>query len=234
VVSLDVVGRGKSDWLDVADSYSYATYVPDTVEFIEYICKERNVEKIDFIGTSMGGLIGMMLKSFNLATGQRIRRMVINDVGASITAKCTNRLRDTMLKYPTFADLAEAEKYINERYSTGEELSTQALVHLVKHLIVQAGNGRYRLHYDPSISQVFGKEAAVNDVPLWDFWKSVTCPVLLLHGVNSDLLTDELIVEMQKVKPTDMQVIHFPNCGHAPSLMDKTQIRTVVDYLLHK
>ena len=103
--------------------------------------------------------------------------------------------------------------------------------HLALHSVRPLPTGGYRLAYDPEIALPFRGNAEIEDVELWDIWQGVRCPVLLLHGEQSQLLLPEIITQMQAIHPT-MQVATIPNVGHAPVLMNEQQIQLIKDWFL--
>jgi len=246
VANIDVLGRGNSEWVDPS-LYSYATYVPLLAAFIEFWATEKNVQKIYYIGTSMGGIIGMMLFTSHKNIANRIEKMVINDIGAIVPKPGLVRLGKYVANDPRFASLQEAKEYIKEVYSHFGVLSEEQWDHMTKYSIKADGTA-LRMHYDPAIGKAFANTPA-NDIDLTSFWESITCPVLLLHGLQSDLLTgaeysgvylilnvDEIIAKMRTFGPalkSKLQVEHFDKCGHAPSLMTDDQMQCIQHYLFN-
>jgi len=230
VACIDILGRGKSDWLNSHESYSYSTYIPLVAAFIEFWTTEKGVHKLDYIGTSMGGIIGMMLFTTAKNTAKRIAKFVINDIGSIVPKEGLLRLGEYVGKSAQFNDMQEAQEYIKRVYSQFGLLTDGQWEHITKYS-VNNDKGQLCLHYDPIIGQAF-QAALTDDIDLSSFWVAVTCPVLLLHGTNSDLLTNEVIAKMQNSGSSILQVMHFSGCGHAPALMSQDQISCIEDYLL--
>jgi pimeloyl-ACP methyl ester carboxylesterase len=217
----DIVGRGESDWLANPANYNYTQYITDMTALIA----RTGAESVDWVGTSMGGLIGMLLAA---ETNTPIRRLVINDVGPFIPRAALQRIGAYIGKSPVFDDLKGVEKYLREIYSPFGDLTEENWRHLAHHGARTMANNKLGLAYDPAIAQAF---LAVNqDVDLWWAYDRVRCPVLLLHGLDSDVLLASIAREMTQRGPC-AEMIEFPGIGHAPALMNSTQIAIVAEFL---
>ena len=148
VVCPDVVGRGKSDWLGDPAGYGYPQYLADSAVILGHLGAESGAPGIDWIGTSMGGLIGMMLAA---QSGNPIRRLVINDVGPFIPAAALRRIGDYVGKAFRFPDFAAAEAHFRKAHAPFGDLSDAQWRHLTEHSVVVAPDGGFRLAYDPAI-----------------------------------------------------------------------------------
>ncbi len=222
VVCPDVVGRGRSDRLADPGGYGYPQYLADMATLIARL----NVEALDWVGTSMGGLIGMMLAA---QAKTPLRRLVINDVGPFIPRAALRRIGDTLGRDPLFGDLAAAEAYFRAVHAPFGALTDLQWRHLTEQSLV-AAEGGYRLAYDPAIAAPFQGED-LEDVDLWPLWDAIGGPVLVLRGAESDLLLSETAAEMAERGPK-AEVVEIPGCGHAPALMDEGQLAIVRDWLL--
>lgn len=221
VIEFDVVGRGRSGWLADKSDYNYATYLKHMDALLAY----RGLEQVDFIGTSMGGLIGMMLAAREESP---IRRLILNDVGPVIPGAALTRMGEHVGKDPRFPRLQDAAEYFKEVYAEFGVPDDLAWSDLTLHSTTRQEDGTYALHYDPAIGDVFTDDMA--DVKLWDIWDQVKCPTLVLRGENSELLTRETAQRMTKSGPK-AELVEFPGCGHAPSLMVEDQIKVVHEWL---
>ncbi len=221
VLCPDVVGRGDSDRLADPTLYGYPQYLAD----MNALIARAGAARVDWVGTSMGGLIGMMLAA---QANSPIRRLVINDIGAFIPKAGLERIAGYVGKDPRFASLAEAEAALRRTANTFGLKTDSEWRRFTERSVVPAGQGQYALAYDPAIAKGFG--AAIKDIDLWAVWDKVRCPVLVLRGAQSDLLTAETAEEMKHRGP-GCTVIEFPDCGHAPALMDPAQIKPVRDWL---
>ena len=223
VASMDVVGRGASDWLADYSGYGYAQYLPDAAALIARL----DVEQVDWVGTSMGGLMGMMLAA---RPNSPIRKLVINDIGPFIPKGFLGRIRNYVGTDPHFADVAELEAYIRKIHGSFGPMSDGQWRHLAEHSARPLEGGGYGLAYDPSIAKAAFSPEGPEDVEMWDVWEEVKCPVLVLRGAKSDLLLPET-VERMKVSGPGCLAADIPGCGHAPSLMPADQIAIVRDWL---
>jgi len=219
----DIVGRGASDWLDDPKDYGYVQYVQDMLAWLQHL----KLETVDWLGTSMGGIIGMLIAA---QANSPIRRLILNDVGAMIPKTALERIASYLTQpAPNFATLAIAEQYIRKVHAPFGPLSDAQWRHLSEHSLRPALSGGLQLAYDPSIALAFqGTQVDVSLQPVWD---ALRCPILVLHGAESDLLLPETLAQMQASQP-QAQVVSFPGIGHAPALMAAEQIRVVHDWLL--
>jgi pimeloyl-ACP methyl ester carboxylesterase len=219
VIAPDMVGRGASDWLADAGGYGYPQYCTDTTALIARL----GVDEVDWVGTSMGGLIGMMLAA---QPNSPIRRLVLNDIGFLIPRQALKRLAGYVGKDPTFPDLAGIEAYLRQVHAPFGPLDDDAWRQLAVHGHRKVPDGRYGLAYDPKIAQAFFGPIAA-DVNLKPVWDRVRCPVLLLRGAQSDLL----LPETARAMALKAELVEFPAVGHAPSLMMPDQIGVVRSWL---
>lgn len=219
----DVVGRGKSAWLPVPALYGYPQYCADMAALIA----RMGVDQVDWVGTSMGGLIGMTLAA---QPNNPIRRLVINDVGPLISKVGLQRIADYVGKDPVFEDVAAVEAYLRFTLMGLGRLTDGQWRHLAEHSARQRPDGLLGLAYDPGIADAF-KAQPMQDVDLWALWDRVTCPVLVLRGAESDLLTAETAEEMTRRGP-GARIIEIPHTGHAPALMSEEQIAVIRSFLL--
>lgn len=222
VVCPDVAGRGRSDWLPDAAQYSYPQYLSDMASLIARL----GVAAVDWIGTSMGGLIGMMLAA---QPGTPIRRLVINDVGPLLPQAAIARIAGYVGQDPRFARLEEVEAYLRQVHAPFGALSDADWRHLAINGHRRLDGGGFGLAYDPQIGAAF-KAAAGKDVDLWALWDRIACPVLVLRGATSDLLPPA-VAEAMKHRGPRATVVEIAGAGHAPSLMSADQIALVRDWL---
>jgi pimeloyl-ACP methyl ester carboxylesterase len=221
VVCPDVAGRGRSDWLP-AKQYSYPQYLADMAVLIARL----GPADVDWLGTSMGGLIGMQLAA---AANSPIRRLILNDVGPLIPKAALQRIGGYVGKDPHFASLDELEAYLRKVHAPFGPLSDQDWRHLALQGYRRRENGGFGLAYDPGIAESF-LAGMKNDADLWALWDRIACPVLVLRGATSDVLTAATAKEMQKRGPK-AKIIEFAGTGHAPALVAEDQIAAVRDWL---
>jgi len=221
VLCPDVSGRGKSEWLTHKEDYAYPVYCADMAALIA----RSGAQTVDWIGTSMGGLIGMFLAA---QPDSPVRRLVMNDVGAFIPKAALERLSNYVGKDPRYASFDEFEQYIRAVSLPFGPLTDTQWRHLAQTNGRQFEDGRWGPIYDPALGLAFGVAPA--DVVLWPFWDQVRCPTLLLRGAHSDLLLAPTAQEMTRRGPK-AKLVEFAGVGHAPMLMAEDQISVVKEFL---
>ena len=222
VVCPDVVGRGASDWLADPEGYVLHQYVADMACLVGRL----RVEAVDWVGTSMGGLIGMSLAG---RPRSPVRRLVVNDIGPFVPTAALRRLEAYLGVDPAFADLEAAERWLREVRAPFGLLSDEQWRRMAERTVRRAEGNGFRLHYDPRIAVPFARTAG-RDVDVWDVWDRITCPVLVLRGAESDLLLAATAEEMASRGPK-ARVVELKGCGHAPALVDAGQIDLVLRWL---
>jgi pimeloyl-ACP methyl ester carboxylesterase len=181
---------------------------------------------VSWVGTSMGGLIGMALAA---QSGSPVRRLVLNDVGAVITHASLERIAAYVGKAPAFASVEEAERYLRDIAAPFGPHSDAQWRHLTQTWLRKNPDGTWRPSYDPRI----GGPGLVpeKDLELWGLYDAVRCPTLLLRGESSDLLTRDTAGEMTRRGPK-ARLVEIRGVGHAPTLMHVEQIEIVRKFLL--
>ncbi len=222
VVCPDMPGRGRSEWLVDKSDYGYPVYLNDTAALLA----RTGADQVDWIGTSMGGLIGMMLAA---QPGSPIRRLVMNDIGPFIPKEGLARIAGYVGRCPTFTSMEALEQYLRTVAAPFGPLTAEQWRHLTVHNARVLNDGSYTLAYDPGIADSF--KGAIEDVDLWSVWDAVRCPVLVLRGAESDVLTHQDAKAMGERGPR-AHLIEFPGIGHAPALMTETQIAAVKEWLI--
>jgi pimeloyl-ACP methyl ester carboxylesterase len=221
VVCPDVVGRGESDALADPAAYGYPQYLADMAALLARL----DVAEVDWVGTSMGGLIGMMLAALPQTP---VRRLVVNDIGPFIPKAALADILAYVGKDPLFPDLAAAEIYFRTTYAPFGNLSDTQWREMSLYS-TRPTEGGLRLNYDPRIAEPF-QSTSVEDIDLWSMWDRISCPVLSLRGAQSALLLPETVEEMTRRSPRcDSREIS--DCGHAPSLKTDSHIAIVLDWL---
>jgi pimeloyl-ACP methyl ester carboxylesterase len=225
VVCPDVVGRGRSAWLRDKALYAIPQYCADMVTLLARL----EAETVHWLGTSMGGLIGMALAA---QEGSSISRLVLNDVGPVITAASVARIGEYVGRAPRFASVEQAEAFLRFVSAPFGLLSDAQWRHLTVHALRQAAEGGFEMAYDPGIAEPFRQAMGEGkDIELWPVYESVRCPTLLVRGADSDLLTAETARQMAERGPR-ARVAEIAGVGHAPMLMNDGQIAVVRDFLI--
>ena len=221
VLCPDMAGRGKSEWLTHKEDYGYPLYCSDMAALIA----RSGARQVDWVGTSMGGMVGMFLAA---QPNSPLRRLVMNDVGAFIPKKSLERLSGYVGKDPRYASFDEFEQYIRAVSAPFGPLTAAQWRHLAQTNGRQFEDGRWGPIYDPALGLAFSTAPA--DVVLWPFWDQVRCATLLLRGAVSDLLLAETAQEMTRRGPK-AKLVEFAGIGHAPMLMAEDQIGVVTEFL---
>ena len=222
VICPDVVGRGRSDWLRDPAGYTIPQYVADMMVLIARL----DVETVHWLGTSMGGLIGMVLASLE---NTPVTRLLLNDVGPEISSASIRRIGEYIGRAPKFDSIKDAEKYIRLVSAPFGALTDAQWRQLTESSLRLTPDGRLELCYDPSIGETFRRDAEAFD--LWPIYDRVRCPTLVVRGAESDLLTAQTVQAMVARGPRPA-VVEVPGVGHAPMFMDEAQIACVRDFLL--
>jgi pimeloyl-ACP methyl ester carboxylesterase len=228
VVCPDVVGRGRSDWLADPMGYAIPHYVADMVTLLARL----NAETVDWVGTSMGGLIGLGVASL---AGSALRRLVLNDIGPVIQAAALQRIGAYLglpVRWDTVEEAADAMWAISQGF--GPHTREQWLA-LSRPQLMDDGQGGVKPRHDPGIAVPFRaltpEIAALGEAALWQAWDRLKLPVLLLRGVMSDLLAHDTALAMTQRGP-QAQLVEFDAVGHAPTLVAADQRAAVERFLL--
>ncbi|MCC6530997.1 MAG: alpha/beta fold hydrolase [Burkholderiales bacterium] len=228
VVCPDIVGRGESDWLAVKADYAYPQYLADITALIARVTAHLPANAvIDWVGTSMGGLIGIALAA---QPRNPIRRLVLNDVGPWIPKEALARIATYVGKAPRFASLEDAQQYVRTVSAAFGPLADDEWRHLTEHNVKREPDGAWVMRYDPGIAAVFGAQPQ-SDISLWPLWERIAIPVLVLRGAQSDVLSHVTAEEMTRRGPK-ARLVEFAGVGHAPALMAPDQVDAVRAFLL--
>ncbi len=227
VVCPDVVGRGASDRLQDPTGYAIPGYVGDMVTLLARL----NAQTLDWVGTSMGGLIGLVLATL---PGAPVRRLVLNDVGPTIQMQALQRIGGYLgqpAHWASLDDAADALWAISQGF--GPHSRAQWLALTAPQLV--ADGAGFKPHYDPAIAVPFkgitAEMAAAGEAVLWQSYDRLRCPTLLLRGAESDLLSRETAQAMAERGPR-AQLHEFAGVGHAPTLVQPEQREVVHAFLL--
>ncbi len=227
VVCPDVAGRGRSDWLADPTGYQIPAYVADRVTLLARL----EAEELHWVGTSMGGLIGLGLAAL---PGSPVKRLVLNDVGPAIEAAALQRIGTYLGQPLRWGSVEEAADYLwSISASFGPHTREQWLT-LTQPMLRPDGDG-FKLHYDPAIAVPFRaitpESAKAGEAALWAAYDALRCPTLLLRGAQSDLLSRDTAQAMTQRGPK-ARLVEFQGVGHAPTLIDPGQVAAVREFRL--
>jgi pimeloyl-ACP methyl ester carboxylesterase len=233
VICPDVVGRGRSDWLADPQGYQIPAYASDMLTLLGHL----KPKTLDWLGTSMGGLIGLCVAAFAPTLGLNVRRLVLNDVGPVIQWESLVRI-GTYLGEPvcfdTLQDAADALLAISTTF--GPHTPEQWLA-LTRHMVRPLANGEIGLtmHYDPAIAipfrEVTREICEQGEAEVWKLYEGLQAQTLLLRGADSDLLSLATAQRMTQCGPR-AQLVEFAGVGHAPTLVADDQVQAVCEFLL--
>lgn len=236
VVSVDVAGRGKSDWLPDPALYQLPQYAADLVTLLMAL-KGQGAQTIDWIGTSMGGLIGIAVAAQAALTPAlhsfKPRKLVLNDVGPVIQWPALQRISSYLGADQRFASEQEAMDYMWQ-LSTSFGPHTPEQWRALSLPMIHADGQQFKLHYDPAIAvpvrATTPEAAAQGQAMLWQLYDAMTSDTLLIRGQDSDLISAETAQQMQERGPK-AKVVEFAGVGHAPTLVQPEQTKAVEDFL---
>lgn len=224
VVCPDLAGRGDSDRLADPMLYVVPQYVADMVTVIARL----DAESVNWLGTSLGGLVGMALAA---QAGTPVKKLVLNDVGARIARVALQRIGSYVGRTPAFASLEEAERYVRTISAPFGPHSDAQWRFLAETWVRKLPDGSWRAHYDERIAEAYQADKSDKDLELWPIYDAVRCPTLVLRGEQSDLLSRETAADMARRGPK-AKVVEIPGIGHAPTLLHAHQIAIVRQFLL--
>ncbi|MGD9507743.1 MAG: alpha/beta fold hydrolase [Geminicoccaceae bacterium] len=221
VIAVDVAGRGRSSWLADPQNYRVETYAAHLARLMDVL----GLGRVDWVGTSMGGIIGMVLAA---APDSRIDRLVLNDIGPAVDSATLAHIRSYLGLDLMFRDLGEVEAHLRTIHAGFGRLTDAQWAAMARTSSRGTPEG-LQLHYDPAIRAPFMADTA-GGIDLWPAWDAISCPTLVLHGADSPLLTGDILAEMRRRRP-EIEVVTFAGVGHAPALMAADQIDTIARWL---
>lgn len=221
VIAVDMVGRGHSTWLSNPEDY----LVPNYAAHISLFLSQLKLPRIDWIGTSMGGIIGIALAAQECSP---INRLILNDIGPFIAEAALMQIQTYLGVDQRFTNIEGVETHLRTIHAGFGPLSNAQWHHLAFHSARETSDG-WRLSYDPAI-RVSSRKLATGDIEMWQLWDKIRCPTYVLHGEESNVLLRKTVDEMQARGPK-ATVAHVQGVGHAPALMSHEQILTVERWL---
>ena len=222
VICPDVVGRGKSDWLKDHRNYNFLQYCAD----MNALLARLEVEEVHWVGTSMGGLIGLMLSAVE---GTPVRSLVLNDVGPELRHSELLRLGSYVGRTTAFDDFESLTDYYSSTYSGFGDLTRKQWEEMATYSSVER-DGQYHLHYDPKLGDAFRSSYSFMHFNLWKYWNTIKCPTLTFRGERSSFLTPVTVRKMKERGP-GTECIEVPNVGHAPMLNSKSEIQSIKNFI---
>ncbi len=232
VICPDVVGRGKSDWLQDPMGYQFAQYAGDMAVLLHNLNTQQPIQRLDWVGTSMGGVIGMLLAAQKLPVP--IARLVLNDIGPVVSWPAILNMKTYVGEVGKFQNVQAAADALWEISKSFGPHTSEEWLALSQNMVRRLDDGTYCLHYDPQlrvpIRAVTEEAAQAGQAALWQVYDAIQCPTLLIHGEQSELLSLEAVNEMTQRGPR-VQVATVKGVGHAPTLTHNDQIEFVLQFL---
>jgi len=220
----DLAGRGDSDRLADPALYAVPQYLADMVTLIARL----DTESVNWLGTSLGGLVGMALAA---QAGTPVKKLILNDIGPVIAREALERIANYAGERHVFASFGESERYMREIAAPFGPHSEAQWRFLAENWVRRNAEGAWQPHYDPQIGDSFRATVPEKDMELWHFYDAVRCPTLVIRGAQSDLLARSTAEQMRSRGPK-AKVVEIPGVGHAPTLLSAEQIAIVRDFLL--
>lgn len=225
VVCPDLAGRGDSDKLAEPMLYGVPQYLADMVTLVARL----DCEALSWVGTSLGGLVGMALAA---QPGNPVKRLVLNDAGPVVSRVSLERIATYVGAVPSFPTFDKAVEYVRTISAPFGPHSDAQWRTLTGNWVRQLPDGTWRPHYDPRMAIPYRAGLPEKgDLQLWPLYDAIRCPTLVLRGEQSDLLSRDTARAMMQRGPK-AQVVEIAGVGHAPSLMHDDQIAIVRDFLL--
>ena len=239
VVCPDVVGRGESDWLKDPMGYQLRGYAADILALLAQLHAQAPVVSLDWVGTSMGGLIGVAVCGTpGLPLPTAVRRLVLNDVGPAIQWQAIVRIGTYLGQAGHFGSVQEAADAmwaISQSFGPHTPEQWLALSRPMLRRVSDAADAKWRLHYDPAIAVPFKLEteesARQGEIMLWQLYDNIKAETLVIRGQQSDLLSVQTAQAMTQRGPR-ARLVEFAGVGHAPTLVAADQVAAVTGFLL--
>ncbi len=223
VIAIDYPGRGNSDYFVDKKHYNYYVYVKDTLLFL----KKLGINKPFWLGTSMGGVIGMAIASFY---PKIIRGLILNDIGPEMPIATLKKISKYASQEPTFTDLNLAKQHLKMIYKGSGIKDEEDWEFITQNSFKINNENQYQMNYDPAVTsgiQINPKKT--KDVDMWKIWRKISCPIFLVHGSKSDILLSSTVEKMQQTKQIELHRVEY--AGHAPALTNIDQIEPIKNWL---
>jgi len=236
IVCPDVVGRGRSDWLTDPMGYQVPGYTADMLQLLAQLSAQASVSTLDWVGTSMGGLIGMVICGTpELPLPVPVRRLVLNDVGPAIEWEALQRIGTYLGNTGRFESLQQAADAMWAISTSFGPHTPEQWLALSRPMVKSLPDGGFTLHYDPAIGVPFRnltqESAAQGQAALWQLYDNIRAETLVTRGAKSDLLSHETAQAMTQRGP-HARLVEFEGVGHAPTFVTDIQVEAVASFLL--
>jgi pimeloyl-ACP methyl ester carboxylesterase len=223
VISISYPGRGNSDYFINKKHYNYQVYIKDSFIFL----KKLGIQNPIWLGTSMGGLIGMAMASLK---PKIFKGLILNDIGPSLRGNVLAKIRKYAAIDSSFENFEAAKSHLKVIYSQFGIHKEEDWDYMTEHSFNIEEDGKFYMNYDPEI--VHGmqvNQAKPKDVNLWSVWNKIICPLMVVHGAKSDILDQTLIEKMKQTKNFHLHTVNY--AGHAPALVTEDQIQAIKSWV---
>ncbi len=218
----DLLGHGDSDWIPSDMVYEKELFLDQLADLIA----STGARRVGFVGTSYGGLMGIRLAARERSL---ISCLVLNDAGVGIRKEFYQDTARKIARHPRFGSMKSAESWIRLVMAAAGPLANDTIAELARRSVKPTGDGDYVPAYDKALPRVWLGNDDRSPEP-WPLWEAIQCPVLVVRGARSDVLTDDVIAEMQRRKPA-MTLVEIPEAGHFPHLMNAQQTEPIEGWL---
>lgn len=218
----DLLGHGKSDYVGDPHVYTFAQCITDIVTLLAH----SGADQVHWLGTSIGGIIGMMLAS---QPHNPVKSLILNDVGMIVPGLALERIGTYARNAHSFSNFEDAVEYFQAVLAPMGRLDPKKWEHITKYGTLTSPKRELSLAYDPAIGKAFSIHPPTT-LHLETYWKAIRCPILVLRGEESDFLPPDVATKMLYDQPR-AKIVVIPDCGHAPSLMEKSQIQLIQKWL---
>jgi pimeloyl-ACP methyl ester carboxylesterase len=236
IVCPDVAGRGRSDWLKEPAGYQIPTYVGDMLAMLGQLHHQAPIRTLDWVGTSMGGLIGIGITATpDLPLPVPVRRLLLNDVGPAIQWQALARIGTYLGNTGKFESVEQAAAAMWAISTSFGPHTPEQWLALSQAMVKPLPEGGVTLHYDPAIAVPFRslteQDAAQGQAALWQLYDNIKADTLLVRGVQSDLLSRDTAQAMTQRGPR-ARLVEFEGVGHAPTFVANDQVEAAASFLL--
>ncbi len=219
----DMAGRGESDWLASDHLYDFPQYITD----VSHLFARHKLSNIAWLGTSMGGIIGMLMASL---PKNPIKALILNDVGSIIPSESLQEIAAYVGKKREFNNFEEGKAHLKNVHHEFAPMSDESWHNLALNSLVEMHDGRYQLTYDPKIGDKMRAGELSEDIDLTPVWNAISCPVLIIRGEKSKLLPSSIANQMVQSKENAM-LVEVESAGHAPSLNGEIEQKAIISWL---
>ena len=223
VIAIDYPGRGNSDHFSDKKHYNYYAYVKDTLLFF----KKLNIKQPFWLGTSMGGIIGMAIAGF---FPKILRGLILNDIGPELPTATVKKINKYAAQEPVFTDLNLAKQHLKMIYNSFGIKDEEDWEFITQNSFKINSHNQYKMNYDPNIiADMSNNQQKLKNIDMWKIWHKISCPIFVVHGAKSDILLVDTVKKMQATKKIEMHRVEY--AGHAPALTNFDQIIPIKEWL---